>query len=285
MQRRKFPSPEFWPGAEQLTYYLLLPALLFSAIISAQVDLASYLGLVIPYMAPFLFMGLILLLFRKRLGQDYPAFTSIFQGAIRFNSYVGFSIALAVFGQEGLARAAMFIALVIPLVNVMTVLVLSGGGQPGGIRILRSLVRNPLIIACVSALFLKALEVKVLSVLIEFLSILGRASLPLGLMVVGAALCFRKPAEDLLPIMIAGGSRLILMPLLMFASCHALGVTGLAHSIAVLFAALPGSPAAYVLARQMGGDHRLMANLTTVQILVSFVTLPIVLALEGYFAS
>jgi hypothetical protein len=31
----------------------------------------------------------------------------------------------------------------------------------------------------------------------------------------------------------------------------------------------------------MGGDHRLMANLFTVQILVSAVTLPLVIALEA----
>ena len=41
-----------------------------------------------------------------------------------------------------------------------------------------------------------------------------------------------------------------------------------------MFAALPGSPAAYILARQMDGDGRLMAGVITVTTLVSVVTLP-----------
>ena len=47
----------------------------------------------------------------------------------------------------------------------------------------------------------------------------------------------------------------------------------------VLFAALPGSPAAYILARQMGGDGRLMAGIITLTTLASVVTLPAWIAL------
>ena len=282
LQRRKLPIPEFWPGVEQITYYLLFPALLFTSIISAEVEFESLRVLVIPFTGPFLVMGLILFLGRKHLGRDYSAFTSIFQGSIRFNTYIGFSIALSVFGLEGVSMAAMFIALVIPMLNVMSVAVLSGtSGSSSAVNVIRHLARNPLIIACVFALTFKGLSFGLPTAIFEFLSILGRASLPLGLMAVGAALCFQQTSDDFLPLSFVSINKLLMMPVLMFASCQFFGVTGLARSIAILFAALPGSPAAYVLARQMGGDHRLMANLFTVQILVSAVTLPLVLALEA----
>jgi len=282
LHRRKLPSLEFWPGAEQITYHLLLPALLFTSISSARVDLNRFPGLALPFIGPFVIMAVILFMFRNHLGRDYPAFTSVFQGTIRFNSYVGFSVALSVYGAEGVAMAAMFISVVIPVVNVMTVAVLSGASRAAGrVSVLRELVRNPLIIACVAALLLKGADFQVPQPMLEFLTILGRASLPVGLMAVGAALGFRRSSEDALPLSMVSINRLLVMPALMFLICRLFGVTGLARSVAVLFAALPGSPAAYVLARQMGGDHRLMANLTTVQILLSFVTLPVVLALEA----
>lgn len=177
--------------------------------------------------------------------------------------------------------AAMFISLVIPVVNVVTVAVLTGNTRSHGfVSVLRELVRNPLILACIAGLIVKATNFPLPEAVIEYLRILGRASLPLGLMTVGAALEFRRSSEDYVPITVSSLNRLILMPVLMFALCTLFGVNGLARSIGILFSALPGSPAAYVLARQMGGDHRLMANITTVQILLSFLTLPMILALE-----
>jgi predicted permease len=282
LQRRKLPSADFWSGAEHLTYHLLLPCLLFSTIISARIEPSTLSGLVGPFVGPYLAMGALLFLFRHHLGRDYPAFTSLFQGTIRFNSYVGFSVALSVYGREGMALAAMFVALVIPVVNIMTVTVLAGAGKtPGPGVVFRELRRNPLIFACLLALLLKGLGVGLPAPLLDFAAILGRASLPLGLMAVGAALGFRRSADDFFALSFVCLSRLLLMPTLMYLSCQLFGVSGLARAIAVLFSALPGSPAAYILARQMGGDHRLMANLTTAQILVSFVTLPLVLALEA----
>jgi malonate transporter len=47
----------------------------------------------------------------------------------------------------------------------------------------------------------------------------------------------------------------------------------------VLFAALPGSPLSYILAKQLGGDTSLMSSIITVQTGISMVSLPVVIAL------
>ena len=47
----------------------------------------------------------------------------------------------------------------------------------------------------------------------------------------------------------------------------------------VLFAALPTAPSAYILARQMGGDHVMLARLLTVQTIAAAASLPLVLSL------
>ena len=48
-----------------------------------------------------------------------------------------------------------------------------------------------------------------------------------------------------------------------------------------LFAALPSSPAAYVLARQMGGNAPMMAGIITVSTPAAMIAIPLVLALFG----
>jgi len=73
--------------------------------------------------------------------------------------------------------------------------------------------------------------------------------------------------------------KLIVFPLLMWTLCNLLRLDHQLSAIAILFAALPGSPAAYILSRQLGGDSTLMAGIITVQIVAAMVTFPLVVAL------
>jgi predicted permease len=49
--------------------------------------------------------------------------------------------------------------------------------------------------------------------------------------------------------------------------------------VVVVTASVPSAPAGYVLARQMGGDAALLAEMLTVQILAAAVTMPIMVGL------
>ena len=53
------------------------------------------------------------------------------------------------------------------------------------------------------------------------------------------------------------------------------GLDGLARTVAVIAGAVPTASTAYVMARKMGGDAELMANITTFQVLTAAVTLPL----------
>ena len=74
------------------------------------------------------------------------------------------------------------------------------------------------------------------------------------------------------------------LPALTLAACLAFGAQGLPLAVAVMFASLPNSPTSYSMTRQLGGDHRMMAALITVQTLAAMATMPAVLLLMGRFA-
>ncbi|HEB97225.1 MAG TPA: AEC family transporter, partial [Sedimenticola thiotaurini] len=67
------------------------------------------------------------------------------------------------------------------------------------------------------------------------------------------------------------------MPALMFLGCLLFGIDGLPRTVAVLAGAVPTASSSYILARQMGGDHQLMANLISVQVLLAAATLPLMI--------
>ena len=67
----------------------------------------------------------------------------------------------------------------------------------------------------------------------------------------------------------------------MFLGCWLFGIGGTARTVAVIAAAVPTAASSFILARQMGGDATLMANLITVQVLLAVVTLPLMMWLSG----
>ena len=281
LKKSKFPGNDFWPGAERIVYYILFPALLFSSSAGASWDSYSVSSMVWAILAALFIMCGLLLILRPKLSKKDASFTSVFQGSIRFTSYIGFAAVFSLFGDEGLYLTAIFITVMIPMVNILCIMVLVRyGGQEGGWDwIFTTVIKNPLVIACLAGMALNLLGLKLPEMVGNFTTILGKGSLPLGLLAVGASLQFNAIKKTIPEIVYACLLKLLLLPALMWLSCLLIGVDNLSTSVAVLFAALPSSPLSYILAKQLGGDTRLMSSIIAVQTGISMITLPIVIAL------
>ena len=281
LKKSKFPGDDFWPGAERIVYYILFPALLFSSSAGASWESYSVSSMVWAILAALFIMCGLLLILRPKLSKKDASFTSVFQGSIRFTSYIGFAAVFSLFGDEGLYLTAIFITVMIPMVNILCIMVLVRyGGQKGGWHwIFTTVIKNPLVIACLAGMTLNLLGLKLPEMVGNFTTILGKGSLPLGLLAVGASLQFNAIKKTIPEIVYACLLKLLLLPALMWLSCLLIGVDNLSTSVAVLFAALPGSPLSYILAKQLGGDTRLMSSIIAVQTGISMITLPIVIAL------
>lgn len=287
-RRIGFPGEEFWAPLDRVTYFILFPALLVHSLVAADFS-----NIPVPNMAAALFAGLItmsLVLMALRpwisgsLGQDGPAFTSIFQGATRWNSFVALAASFALFGNEGLALAAVGIGVLVPTVNVLCVFILMryAGDAPASFRTLaRLLVRNPLVLACAAGIFLNASGIGLWAPILSGVDILGRAALALGLLAVGAGLNLSQLSSQRAPILLTTALRLILMPVFMAVWCWAFDVDGVARMVAILCGAVPGATASYVLARQLGGDAPLMASLITASTICAMATMPAIIWLLG----
>jgi hypothetical protein len=282
--RLGFPGEGFWGGAERLIYYLLFPALLFTHLSEAQLSGLPVRGMVIALGGAVLAVSLLLVLLRPLLGLSGPAFTSVFQGAIRQNTYVGLAGAAALAGAGGLTLAAVAIAVLIPLLNLLCVAVLTVFGaaaRRGWARGLLEVLRNPLILSCAAGIAANHFGLLPPWPVREPLELLGRAALPLGLLSVGAALRLSVGLRELWGIAVASVAKLVLMPCLVLLACRELGVGGNAALVALLFSALPTSVSSYILARQLGGDEHLMAATITVQTLLAMASLPWALGWGG----
>lgn len=282
LRRRQVVADLFWAQAERLSYYVLLPALFIYGLANARLD-----GLPIKEMAATLVIStvvvsLIMVFGRRWMRIDDAGFTSIFQGAVRFNNYVGVSAAAALFGAKGIALAAVANAAIVPTVNVLCVLVFARYGNIGRLsvrNVLKQLALNPLVVACVIGILFQVTGLQLPDSPNQVLKSLGQASLPLGLLCVGAALEFSSARTWIRPTVIASVAKFGLMPIVTVIACHAFSLTAEAATAALIFQALPTASSAYIMARQLGGDAPLMAGIVAVQTVLAGLMLPLAVAL------
>lgn len=279
LRLKEFPNEAFWPGAERINYFMLFPALLFSSLATAPLDNPA-----LPRLAGAVMLGLGLvwvglLLVKRMRGWPAARFGAFAQGALRFNTYLGLAAVGSLFGKEGLALAALMLALMVPTVNVMSVWALTAERGVNVRSLLLPIIKNPLILACLAGALVNLAGLGLPGGTDRLLSLLAAASLPLGLLCVGAALKPQELSGEIPALGWNSATRLLAVPLLAYGVALALGLPDMETSILVLFFALPTAPTAYVLTRQLGGDSHLMAGIITLQTLLAAASLPLVLTL------
>lgn len=284
LKRRGFPGEEIWAPLDQLNYFVLFPALLLNTLATA--DLSSF---DVWPMAAALATGQLTIIvilvtiqyFRKMNG---PEFSSVFQGAVRWNTFVALAAIASLYGKPGVTMAAVAVAVLVPIANTSCVIALTRYAQGMPIHPLvigKQLAKNPLLIACVVGIFLNATGIGLTPSLATTAQIIGAASLTLGLLSVGAGLRIGHMIEEKNAVLYTSTLKLLLMPLLMMGACMLFGVEGLPRLVVLICASVPGATSSYVLARQLGGHVEMMASIITGGTILAVITMPLMLWIYG----
>lgn len=283
LRRSGFVPEADWRPVERLVYFVLFPALLFRELAGMRLGDQPAFAFALTLIAAQLAMAAFASLARRILALPGPAYTSLAQGVVRWNTYVGLALAEPLFGAAAVPWMGLAVAVLVPPANLLAVWALSrhgaGSKERGMRRIGRALVTNPLLLACVAGGAWNALDLPLSGPPDAALEMMSQATLALGLLSVGAGLRLGAVAGRPLPMALACLGKLVLMPLLTAALAGALGLTPLAQGVAVLATAMPSASTSYILARLLGGDAELMAAILTVQTALTLVTLPVILAL------
>ena len=280
LRQLRFLDESIWAGLERLTYYLLFPALLIHSLGRQNLDGLPWLE-ILSLVAGVLSLASLLLVLGYKALPSVPGatFTSIFQGGVRFNTYIALALAQAFYGAEGLALGAVAAGFMIVLINLLCIGALSLWGDPHPDRrgnLLRDVLGNPLIIACLVGWGLSLSGVGLPGSSGDVLEIIGRAALPLGLLAVGAALRPQALQGHLGPVMVSSLVQFGVKPLATAGMILLLGLSGAVAGVLVIAFMTPTAPSAYILARQLGGDRETMASIITLQTLLAFAVMPLI---------
>lgn len=282
LRRYLLPNDVVWAGMERLIFWVLLPCLVATALSGVDLGNLPVGGMAVAIWGALGFGTVAAVVLSRLLGEGHAAMTSVLQGGIRFNNLMGFAIAGAVWGQAGLALAAVATGLIVPVVQAISTIAFALGaeGRVRPWRLLRQVFANPLIIAVLVGFVLSALG-GLPPGIGPMVRNLGQASVALGLLCVGAALTPQGLSARPLTQAATAMLKLVVMPAVTWMFCAAVGIGPMPTVIAVLFMALPTAATSYVMARAMGGDAPLMAAITTSEHALSLLTLPVWLFLLG----
>ena len=264
-----------------MVYYLFFPCLLISKIATMNLAEVEFLKISSIIIIILLLLSALLALIQSIKPIEPATFTSTYQGAIRFNTFVSLSVVASVWNTTPLALevAALVVGIKVLLLNVLCVgsFTLYLKRSSSALDSIKLTFKNPLILSCCLGLLLNATGLTIPSWLLITMDILGKVALPLGLLSVGAGLVIRYSDWLSYPIVLSTVIKLLVAPLLAFILGHLFALDAISHQVLVILFAMPTAISAYILAGQLGGDQPTMAKIITIQTLLSAATLSVIL--------
>lgn len=270
MRRKGHADQVFIDQASSFVFNYCLPALLFFSVVDSEVDYAKQIvliaaGIIVTFI---LFIGSEL--YAKRF-INAPADQGVFvQGVFRSNmAIIGLATVANAYGDVGLSIGAVYMGIVTILFNILAVITLSRVSKSAddtwitrSFMIIKKLFTNPLILALLLAFAYRALPLPPLTgVIYTTGDLLAAVALPLALICAGASIDLKSMLSPSGLSMQASIGRIVIAPILAIAVGLAFGLTGVHMGVLFLMVASPTAAASYVMAKAMGGNDILAANI------------------------
>jgi predicted permease len=287
LQRSGFVSEHFLKEANRLTYWLGLPALLFSQLAGSFHDVGGaklMLGTMLAATGLAVLVGYLGAALLRVPGAVAGTFV---QGGFRGNlAFVGLPIIYAMpdsplpWGVSARTAAILTVAPMMVIYNVAGVVVLLLSQHRLGWSMikpfLKQLATTPPLLATVAGIVFALAGWTLPPAVDKTFTALGEMALPLGLLGVGGSLvtvrlggAWRWPLASAL-------IKTAASPALGWAVGRAFGLAGLELKMIMIFLACPTAIISYTMALEMKGDEALASGTIVLSVLTSLVTLAVI---------
>jgi len=212
------------------------------------------------------------------------------QGACRSNlGIIGLALCVNAYGDDGLGIAALLLALVTALYNVVSIIVLSVPMQQMAtvdslskqridVKVLcLGIVKNPLIISICLALIYSLLSLRLPTWVQSSAENIAAITLPLALLCIGASVDLKVLRSSSSVSLLAAAIKLLFMPLLLTLAAYAVGFRSVELGVMCLLFASPTAAVSFVMVKGIGGNASMAANILVLTTVCSLVTTSIAL--------
>lgn len=276
LKRARWIDAAFVTTASQLVFKATLPTLVFLSIIRADLE-ATLNPRLLGVFALATLGGFLLAWAWAELRIARNDRGSYIQSAFRGNvGIVGLALAAGMYGDYGLSAGGLLLGVVILTYNIFSVVALAIYRDEARVDwrdILTNIVRNPLILAVVAALPVAVAAPPLPGWLITTGDYFASLTLPLALICIGATLSFGALRASGAVALSASLMKMVVIPMLATVAAWLAGFEGRELGVMFLFFSSPTAAAAFVMARAMGGNAVLTANIIALTTLMASVTI------------
>ena len=266
-------SLEDIPRTNRIAFRIFMPCLLFYNIYNAELSYAIRPKLILFAVCGVLlvFAGAVYGAHRFERNQDRKG--PIAQGIFRSNFVImGIPIAQAIVGDADLSPVAILIAVIVPMFNFLSVVILEKfrGGRVKTGEVLLEIAKNPLIIGSVLGIVFLLLHIRLPAVVEKAVSNLGSIATPLQLFLLGAFFRFSGLRHYVRPLTVVTLVKLFVTPAVMLSAAALLGIRGVEFLGLIGIFASPTAINSFTMVQQMKcGDAELAGDIVVMTSAVS----------------
>ena len=245
-------------------FKVFLPALIYYNVYTSEISEIFDKKLVIFSVVCVLAMFALLMAIIPIVEKDNRKRGVIIQGIFRSNFVIfGIPLSASIYGDSIVGSAAVLIAVVVPVFNLLAVISLEifRKGKPDFVKILKGIATNPLIISSVLGLITLFTGLKLPSLIEKSISDLAKIATPLALVILGGSINFSKISGNIRQLVLCVISRLVIVPAVFLSLAVAMGFRNAELAILISVFASPTAVSSFTMAQQMGGDDELAGQI------------------------
>lgn len=263
--------------ASRLVFQVALPAMLFLNIATADHNFSKATSFLTFSVSASVIFFVFSSVTAKLVFKHSPDNGVLVQGSFRANTaIIGLAYVQEAFDTEGIALAALYVAVTTVVYNIQAVICLSPKNSTSSVSsakvMLLTLTKNPLIIAISLGVVASVASIPIPGVIVDTGNYLSKMTLPLALLCTGGSLDFRRMKEEIAPTWFATSYKLLLAPLTITLGGYLFGFRGVELGILFFMNAAPVAAASYAMTRAFGGNATLSANIIGLTTLFSSIT-------------
>ncbi len=282
-----FLNENFVSVLDKLVFRVMLPCMLFTKVAYTDKSLIvpNDFGLAFFCLAAVVVLTLLLMLFVPSFISNRARAGAFIQGVFRSNlAILGVPFAQNLFGDTGARLAAVLLACVVPLYNVLAVVVLNvfnPANSKGSknflsriVSVLWGIVKNPLIISIAIAVPFCFYGWRMPVYVSKTVDYFAGCATPLALIAIGASFKLSDLNGRLGTAVCACLCKTVLVPSALMAFCYfVLGYTGTHLGMILIVFGTPTAVSSYIMAKNMNSDSKLANQIVLLTTLLCVFTI------------
>ena len=282
LMRKGFFNPGFNEVCNKYAFNVALPTLLFKNMYETNLNGAENMDFIIFCALSITISFIVIWVVSAIIIKDKSITGCFVQGACRGNvAILGVAFIQSMYGT--VAEAALMVAVVVPIINVYSVILLcsydtatvaSRRGEAVK-KAAFNICKNPLIIGILAGLILNATNIKLPTIAFKTVEMIGDTATPMSLLVLGACFSFGATRSKITPTLIASFVKLFLMPAIIVPAAVYFGFRGSALATLLIMAGTPTAISSFIMAKNMNGDAALASGIVTITTLISAFSLTV----------